>query len=193
VIIFVDMDSTLNDFTTGYVAYYNKLYNKDVALENKDLLRYEISKALPGVSDKEAFEIRENIFSTNGFWKDIPIMKNAVNIMKELYDNYNVYIVTAPWKSSLNCYNEKIEWIAKHMPWFDLDKVIYCRDKHLLRGDIIIDDNPHYITNHRCDWAIAPRYPFNINLPAFYFNEWKEVPGIVKEIKYVKTKYGGQI
>ena len=188
--IFVDMDSTLNDFTKGYVDYYNKLYNKNVKLKNKDLVKYEISKALPNVSDDDALVIRQDIFSTPGFWLDIPAMENAIVTMKHLYDNHEVYIVTAPWKTSLNCYNEKIQWIQRYMPWFDLDKVIYCRDKHLLRGDIIIDDNPHYLKTHNCDFAIAPRYPFNSELPTFYFDNWNEVENIVNEIVEIKNEFG---
>lgn len=189
--IFVDMDSTLNDFTKGYVDYYNRMFDKNISIERDDLKQYEISKAIHALTDDDAIETRQQIFSEPGFWFDIPAQENAVDTMKKLQVmGHELYILTAPWKQSINCYTEKIQWIEKHLPWFDLDKVIYCRDKYLIHGDVIIDDNPSYLTHHSCEWAVAPRYPFNENLPAFYFDNWSEVPQIINEIDKIKNRYG---
>ena len=192
--IFVDMDSTLNDFVKGYVDYYNEIFNKNISIANKDLKQYEISKNIEGIAEEEAVEIRQIIFSTEGFWLSIPPQKNAIKAMKEIVDlGHDVYILTAPWKYSINCYPEKIQWVRNHKPWFDLDKVIFCRDKYLIHGDIIIDDNPHYLRNHSCEFAIAPIYPFNKEMPAFFFDDWENVPSIVEEIKHIKQRFGGQV
>lgn len=188
--ILIDMDSTLNDFTQGYIAYYKKLTGKDVNVTREDLSVYEISKIVHGHNEQESIEIRQQIFSSLGFWKDIPIMPYAKEVVEDLYNKHEVFILTAPWKYSLNCYTEKIEWVENELPFFDTSRVIMTRHKYLVKGDIIVEDSPEFLLNNGCHYAIAIDYPFNRHLPVLHALDWRDVKMHVDTIQSLREEYG---
>ena len=81
--------------------------------------------------------------------------------MEKLYKEHEVFIVTAPWTQAVSCYNEKRKWVEKHLPFFNIDRIIFTKYKYLLDGDIIVDDCPEHLINNRCKWKIKFWYPFN--------------------------------
>lgn len=180
--IFIDMDSTMNDFTAGYVSYYNSLYGTKHVLNNKDLLIYEISKCIPGLSDESAMRARDEIFSTPGFWYDLPIYPDVKEAVDWLYNNFNTYILTAPWIPYKDCPKEKYMWIEKHLPFFPLENVIFCHDKHLIHeNSLLIDDNPKHLTTFNGK-TLKINYPFNKNVLTHYeADNWKGILSVIQE------------
>lgn len=188
--ILIDMDSTLNDFTQGYVNYYNKLTGKNINVTKDDLNVYEISKVVHGHNEGESNKIRQEIFSSPGFWRDIPILPFAYDVVQYLYKEHDVFILTAPWKHSLNCYTEKIEWVEKELPFFDTSRVIMARHKYLVKGDIIVEDSPEFLLNNGCHYAIAIDYPFNRHLPVLHAYDWRDAKTHIDTIQSLKDEYG---
>jgi 5'-nucleotidase len=77
-----------------------------------------------------------------GFYLNLPVMKGAQEFVRKLEDKgFNVYIASKPLRSQY-CASEKFIWIAKHFPTL-YRKIILTCDKTLLKGDILIDDQPH--------------------------------------------------
>lgn len=186
--VFVDMDSTMNNFTAGYVNYYNRLYNTDHVIKKKDLVQYEISKCIPGISEKQAVEARTRIFSTPGFWVDIPAYDNMTKTMKWINENFNTYILTAPWIAYKGCVGEKYEWMEKHLPFIPLDKVIFSHDKSVIhKNSLLIDDYPKNLGTFRGK-TMKYLYPFNAKSMAnFEVKDWKQV---LREMKKIKRDLG---
>lgn len=190
--VFIDMDSTMNDFATGYVNYYNKLYGTSHKLSRKDLIQYEISKCIPDLTDDEAFDSRERIFGTPGFWVDLPIYPNASQVIEWINSNFNTYILTAPWVNTYGiCIPEKYEWVQKHLPFFPLNKVIFMHDKHLIHPDsVLIDDHAKNLGRWRGK-TIKYVYPYNKNsLSHFEADSWNKVGRLMKGIKKDLEKHG---
>lgn len=159
--VFIDMDATLNDFTKGYIKYYNRLFNEDVTLKDEDLFEYRISNCVPGVDESISIERRNRIFETPGYWFDIPIKEGAFWAVDWIYKNFNTYILSAPWVDSETCVWEKMQWIKKHLPFFDLNKVVFSSHKHIIHKDsILFDDKPQNLEEFRGK-KIAFHYRFN--------------------------------
>lgn len=84
------------------------------------------------------------IMEEKGFFLNLEPIPNAIETIKVLEEKYNctVWFVTSPFTSPY-CIQEKLEWIQKHFgskKW--KDRVILTKDKTLVRGDFLIDDNP---------------------------------------------------
>lgn len=182
--IFIDLDSTTNDFTTGYVNYYNKLYNKKVKLRKKDLYKYEISKVVHPHDDKEAEAIRSKIFSIPEFWTDLPLFPDAAASIEWIFNNFNTYIITAPWIHYEDCLKMKWIWIKEQLPFFPLNKVIFSNDKSIIHKDsILIDDNSKHLIKTKGK-TIKMNYPFNKNTSSTWeANNWKQILRIMKRVK----------
>lgn len=159
--VFVDMDSTLNEFTKAYVYHNNQTFNDDLVLDDMQLTQYEITKNID-LDDDEKERRKEIIFRTPQFWLDIPIKPGAYEAMQWLDSNFETFILTAPWLRNLNMFKEKLSWVKVHLPFFNLRNVVFSTRKDLIHGDktILIDDNPEYLSTFK-GLKIAYDYPFN--------------------------------
>jgi len=118
-ILYIDMDNTIVDFKSGI---------KKLSIEDQ--------KKFKGKEDEhpEIFSLMEPV-------------EGAVAAMRSLHDKYDMYILsTAPWENS-NAWRQKREWIEKYFGKKEenlfFKKVILTHNKHLNKGDILIDDRPH--------------------------------------------------
>jgi 5'-nucleotidase len=171
--------------------YYNKMYNANIKLRKKDLFRYEISKCIPGLEDDEAEKRRNIIFSTPGYWTDLPIYPNAAKVVEWIYQNFNTYILTAPWVDYRDCVPEKYDWIKNHLPFFNLQKVIFCHDKHIIHDQgILIDDNVKHINMFQGK-TVRYAYPYNAQAMSTHSaDNWNQVLSIMKKMKKELDKNG---
>jgi len=187
--IFVDMDQTLNDFTTNFVNVAEEILGEDLSNKAKNIGKaWSLQDVLFG-DHPEKDMITEAIFNHPGFWLDMKPKKLAPGAIEELSKVANVYIVTFPWPTSATCFLEKYYWVKRYIPSFDMSKLIYIKDKHLLHGDIIIDDKPSYLENNNCDITIAFDYNYNrhVNAVDFRSNNWGEIFDYIMEINDRET------
>jgi 5'(3')-deoxyribonucleotidase len=155
------MDSTLNDFTSAYVFYYNYYFNDTVSLNHDDLYQYEISKCIPGISDDIAELRKRIIFNVPGYWYNIPPKPGIYDAVSWIYSHFNTYILTSPWLDSATCIDEKIKWIEKHLPFFNRNRIVFSMTKSIIHPhSILIDDKPQNLEEFP-GIKIAFHYPFN--------------------------------
>ncbi len=123
--VFVDMDGVLADFFGAWKSLIGKDWR-----EIKD-----IDDALQKIRDKD------------GFWLNIPLTSNALNLLgmiKELKGKYN--ILSAPLPNDPNSEPHKKEWIAKNLKAFPPSNIIITSNKsvHATQPNgtpnILIDD-----------------------------------------------------
>ena len=187
--IFVDMDHTLNKLYVSYNDQYKIKYGKDLELTREGLLTYFIHEITGPNKDIER-QRKYEIFNTSGFWENIPIYDKAAKVMERLCKKHDVFIVSAPWLDAPDCYIQKRKWVEKHLPFFDVSKIIFTSHKYLLQGDIMIDDCPEHIINNKCRWTIKMWYPFNENIPGMDAANWDDIEEYVKNIVKMEKNYG---
>lgn len=180
------MDNVLVSFTKAFVEACNEIYGDNISFDNeKHNADWGIQRVLyPEKSQEEHAAIIERVFNTPGFWLNMSPIANGPAAIKRLQDNGNkVYIVTMPWPTSINCFVEKYYWIQRHLPFINPSHIIYCKDKDLLKGDIIIDDRPVYLQNNGCKYTIAMNYNYNKDIPtSFRANNWTEIIDFIESI-----------
>jgi 5'(3')-deoxyribonucleotidase len=117
-VIYIDMDNVLVDFQSGI-----------------DRLPNEIRKQHP--EDK-------NIDEVKGIFSLMEPKKGAIEAYKLLHEHHDVYILsTAPWNNS-SAWSDKVEWVQLHIGKVEGEaaykRLILSHNKHLNKGDFLIDD-----------------------------------------------------
>lgn len=130
--IAIDMDEVLADPIHKFIQLYNR--DHQVPLELVIKPGTEIFQNVPDeVNDKWFDYINEK-----GFFRDLPVIEGAVEAVKKLQQQYDVYIVSAAMEFR-NSLEDKLDWLAEHFPFIDWKHIIFCGEK-IVNVDIMIDD-----------------------------------------------------
>ncbi|NJB87784.1 5'(3')-deoxyribonucleotidase [Lewinella marina] len=128
--ICIDMDEVMVDNYQEYHRLFEKHFGRKV-----DPQEYYGKKIyeLPGIES-----LRDELHRP-GFFRHLPVMKDAREVVEELYENYEVYVVTAATEFK-HCFTDKWEWLEEHMPFIHWERIVFCGNKSIVHGDYMIDD-----------------------------------------------------
>lgn len=147
--IYVDMDDVIVKFSEHIIDIHNKELNKDFNIEN--LASYNWADT---GTDVKYFR---ELINRKGTFLNAPANMEIIKYIEELKnEGYEIYILSHPqWNEW--CCHEKIEWIKKYMPFFDIENIIFTKQKHLLAksNTILFDDNPINLRNFKECGGIA--------------------------------------
>jgi len=151
-IVLVDFDNTIADFDLGFELQWRKLYPTRPIVLEAQRTTFKIEDNYPPESKPD---IRA-IISADGFIAGLPPQDGAVQALQEmLAAGHEVFICTAPLSQPLPNVPEKYQWVAQHLgeEWAK-QRIIVSKDKTLVVGDVLIDDNPGEITGQRnAEWT----------------------------------------
>ena len=101
----------------------------------------DFNKALSErVTPELCMEYGENVDNIPGIFDNLDPVPGAIFAFHELGDKYDCYILsTAPWGNP-EAWMEKRLWVEKHLGEAAYKKLILSHNKHLNRGDYLIDD-----------------------------------------------------
>ena len=103
--------------------------------------------------------------------------KEALTEMKE--KGHIVFLCTSPLTEYTNCILEKYQWVDEHLGFDWTKKIIITKDKTLVRGDYLIDDNPNPKGALAPAWEhIIYDFPYNREIKdkrRLTWENWKEV------------------
>lgn len=131
--IAVDMDNVIADIEAQLINWYERDFGLKVSRE-----------AMHGIAEEDAFPDKQavrNFIDTPGFFRTLPVMPGAVEALKQLMINFDVYIVSAAMEFPLSLY-EKHQWLMEHFPFISWRNIVFCGDKSLIHTDYLIDDHP---------------------------------------------------
>ena len=136
--ILVDMDGTIADLIGYFLDHCEHHEGKEVIRE--DVTEYDLTVTWP-----KALVHFEKRWSPFEWLKPIQGMSEAIQEM--ISDNHKVFIVSSalskPW-----IMKEKLKWIKRELPFFDINNVVFANDKSIFsKSCVLIDDNPKFINN----------------------------------------------
>ncbi len=177
--IAIDMDGVIADVESHYINWYKNDYG--VAIDRKSMEGLMEHEAMP-----EAGAIAK-FLATPGFFRTIPVMEGAVEAVKDLMNDYEVYIVSAAMEFPLSLY-EKHQWLAEHFPFISWRNIIFCGDKSVIDTDFLIDD--HCKNLDFCKGKALMFTAFhNVNHNHHQrVNNWKEIPAVVRDLTQIRKK-----
>lgn len=135
-IILVDMDDTIENLTEAWINYANKRFGTTV--NAADITTWDPSEAFPTVSheDMYALLLEDELYETVE-----PFENAAYYLQKIISDGHEIFIVTNSPYQVMKAKMEKV--LFRHFPFIDWKHVIITGNKHLVRGDVLIDDGIH--------------------------------------------------
>lgn len=133
--ILLDLDDTITHFMSTCIREYNKMYGTNHSPE--DITEWEID----GIFEHDLW----SVLAKTDILQHMPLKDKALEVIKEWHESgYKVVIVTG-----IRCadsYRDKLIWLKNCglEPYiYDLIPTIH---KELVKGDILIDDNPRYLS-----------------------------------------------
>lgn len=131
--ILLDMDDVVNDFLGALIKEYNEEHG--TSIKKRDIKDWDLTKS-------EVLDAADAIrlFQEKGFFLSIPPKASSIEAINKMIAStkYDIYIVTAC--GSVEEYREKQEWLKKYIPQFNLQRLIMCTEKSIIRGDVLVDD-----------------------------------------------------
>ncbi|MBK0379433.1 5' nucleotidase, NT5C type [Mucilaginibacter segetis] len=130
--IAIDMDGVIADVEEQFLSWYHRDYG----------VRYT-REYLIGLNEDNAFPERgviRKFAHTAGFFQTLPVMPGAVDAVKRLMDNFEIYIVSAAMEFPLSL-GEKLEWLKVNFPFIGWKNIIFCGDKSIINTDYMVDDH----------------------------------------------------
>jgi len=131
--IAIDMDEVLAEMMTKVLDIYEKEYGEVLTREEYWGKSFQ---ELPKIT-----ALRPLIFE-KGFFRDLPVMADSQEVLQELSERFDLYIVTAAMEFR-NSFEDKYDWLAEHFPFISWRNLVFCGDKHIIKTDWLIDDTPY--------------------------------------------------
>ncbi len=127
--IAVDMDGVLADTVANFMDWDERDFGKRKTLEE-----------ITGIPEAMSFpNIRQYVYA-EGFFKTLPVMKDSQEVLKQIHDKYDLYIVSAATEFPQSL-SEKQWWLGQHFPFISWQKIVFCGSKEIIAADIMIDDH----------------------------------------------------
>lgn len=117
-----------------------------------------------------AVKYGDNVDEIPGIFEDLKPVKGAIYAFEELQQKYDCYILsTAPWGNPESWMHKRL-WVEKYLGHHAYKRLILTHNKHLNKGDYLIDDRTangaakfegehiHFGTDKFPNWAAVLEY-----------------------------------
>lgn len=135
-VILIDADGVLEDLSQKWVEYLNETYGTSVRYE--DLTEWDMTAAFPSLTREQVYAIDHD----EEFYSRLEPIPGAVEAVRELLaDGHRIFVVTTTPYQVVKAKLDRA--IFPYYPFLSWKDVIITCDKHLIRGDVLIDDGVH--------------------------------------------------
>jgi len=166
--LFIDMDEVIADTYGAHIEMYNKDFSAKLTADM--CLGSEVWQNVP-IAHQDS--VRKHA-TVKGFFRELKPISDSQEVLKELSSIHEVYIASAAMQFP-NSLEEKSEWLDEHFPFIHWKKRILCGDKHILKGDVLIDDRSYNLKTFDGRTLLFTS-PHNTNTEGFErVNTWQEV------------------
>lgn len=171
--ILIDVDGVIANFLGETIYRLNYCMGLPVPYSESDWPAWSILEVL----SPEVQTAAREIWHESGFAYSIPAYFGAIDGVKRMATIADVYFVTSPLKNSQTWAFDRERWLKY---WFGDDlgsHVIHTHHKHMVRGDMLIDDKPSHVEEFLETGRTARlfRRSYNDGLTLPYVNDWNEV------------------
>lgn len=166
--IAIDMDEVIADANLRFSEWYERDFAKRI-LPEEIHGKYFREVVLP--------EHRQHIIQylhTEGFFKDMAVIKDSQEVIYELSKKYEIFITTAAMEFPTS-FVHKYEWLKAHFPFIPWTHIVFCGDKSIIHAHYLIDDHVRHFKRFSGQ-GILFTSPHNVYEEwAPRVNNWQEV------------------
>ncbi|WP_421811649.1 5' nucleotidase, NT5C type [Flagellimonas sp.] len=166
--IFVDMDEVIADAYHAHLDIYNQEFNAQIKVDA--CYGKEFWQVVPEAHQQS---IKEHTHR-DGFFAGLKVIEGSQEVLKELNKKHDVYIASAAMEFPQSL-REKSDWLDEFFPFIPWQNRILCGNKHVLKGDVLIDDRSKNLGPFD-GRSIMFTSPHNTEVTAFErANSWKDI------------------
>ena len=168
-IIKVDVDGVIRNMFDNMCGVYNRCFNEHMTVE--DIFDYDVDVVFPRIKKELGISAADFFFKLNG--KKLFLYSEPYDGVKEALEKlrkegHKVVIVT--WQYTLDNKMNTLRFLfINEIPY---DDICFTRDKWMIQGDWIIDDNPEFLNDEREKAnKIMIKMPYNKEYEKCYITE----------------------
>jgi 5'(3')-deoxyribonucleotidase len=166
--IAIDMDEVTADALSRHLDLYNTHFQ--AAFTREHLHGKLLHEIVPGEHQEQVHQWVREV----GFFRDLPVMPDCVEVIRELQERYEIFITTAAMQFP-NSLIEKYDWLAKHLPFIPWTHLVFCGDKSIIAADYLIDDHAKNFVRFRGE-GILFSAPHNVHVTGYRrVADWRDV------------------
>ena len=139
--VIIDMDDVIADPLQAMVAWYKETYKQEVDFSKMS------GSWLYGFPEEHHKLVRGRL-NEPGFFRHLPVMKDAVDVLKEMNQRYEIFIVSAAVEFP-NSLKDKYEWLQDNFPFFTWKQIVFSGEKRMVYGDYMIDDHVRHLKHFK--------------------------------------------
>ncbi len=173
--IAIDMDDVMADTSLKILKEVNHRLGRNYSIED-----------LIGDDDKIKTEFYADYLANNeflwepGWFLDIPVKKGAIETIKKLMNDYEIFIVSAATEFP-DSLKEKLTWLGIHFPFISWTHIVFCGHKYMIQADYLIDDHEKNLKTFT-GTPLLFSAPHNLHLTEYQrVNSWEEVRDLFLE------------
>lgn len=136
--IAIDMDDTVADTLSRHIDWYHRRFG--ILLDKNEMSGKKIYDC---VDSRHLAQVRNHPHEAN-FFQDLVVFDNAINVIKELSQSYEIYFASAAMEYP-SSFKSKYDWLRKNFPFISDMNYIFCGYKGMLNCDYLIDDSSRHI------------------------------------------------
>lgn len=163
-VILCDLDSIVADLLGAWLPAYNAKHGR--AMTIADVTEWDIHKCAP-----DGHRVYDVLHGAGMFRRLAPLAGAVEGVRALCAAGHEVVILTASAKQPQTA-ADKLEWVREHLPWLSRKDVLIGHRKHLVRGDVLIDDSPENLADYAAAWPraklITIDYPYNRGVPVHF-------------------------
>lgn len=181
-IILVDLDSVLADTLPHWLKRIQLTTGRQVHVE--DITDWDMTRCAQ-LADLTPTQIFSPLSSAE-FMLSVPPMPQASKVLAQLNEEHRVYVVTARWLENATSTQQ---WLKEHFSFLRRNQLIFCEDKKLIMGNVLIEDRPQTLTEFRqidpYATVIKVEYPYNVTAPCTHavkygLDIWPQIDVIIR-------------
>jgi len=168
--IIIDMDEVIADPMGEMIRWHHEQYG---AVPDKTKMDGSWIKGFP---EEHQAMIRGRL-GEPGFFRHLPVMEDAVDVLRRLNEKYEVFIVSAAMEFP-NSLKDKYDWLMEHFPFFTWKQLALTGSKDLVSGDFMIDDHVRNLKGFKGKPYLYTS-THNLNVTGYdRIDNWKEAAAI---------------
>lgn len=134
-IILCDLDGVVMDIMSPWLRMYNKDYDDN--LKADDIVSQRIEKYVKPECGKDIYRY----LCMKGFFRQAQPYPEAKDGIQKLFNTENdIWFVATPVLDAKYFMHETLEWVEEYYPQIGSKKIIFCLDKGIINGHVLIDD-----------------------------------------------------
>ena len=170
--LFIDMDEVIADAYQAHIDIYKMEFGTTFTKEQCN--GHEFWRMVPKEHQVSVKDHANRI----GFFKDLKVIPDSQEVLEELSRKYWVFIASAAMQFPYSL-KEKSDWLDRHFPFIPWQQRILCGHKHILKGDLLIDDRGYNLENFEGRRLLFTSPHNTMNKDFERVSSWKEIASLL--------------